>query len=99
MLADQARRVVVVPHHVERRDNTVGTEIVRDVEQRADEELIGRDTFGRYRLSGYQRTVQNFCQRLKEFCQKRGIRFFSCTSDTSLEKLLLKQLREAEVWG
>jgi uncharacterized protein (DUF58 family) len=56
-------------------------------------------TFGRYRLAAYQRTVQNFCQRLKEFCQKRGIHFFTATSDTALEQLLLKQLREAEVWG
>src|SRR5439155_27070017 len=32
-------------------------------------------TFGRYRLSAYQKTVQNVCQRLREFCQKRGIRF------------------------
>jgi uncharacterized protein (DUF58 family) len=56
-------------------------------------------TFGRYRLSGYQQTVQNFCQRLREFCQARGISFFSTTSDTPLEQLLLKQLRQAEVWG
>ena len=56
-------------------------------------------TFGRYRLSAYQKTVQNFCQRLREFCQKRGITFFMSPSDASLEQLLLKQLREAEVWG
>lgn len=56
-------------------------------------------TFGRYRLPAYQRTVQNFCQRLREFCQSRGINFFSTTSDARLEQLLLKQLREAEVWG
>jgi uncharacterized protein (DUF58 family) len=56
-------------------------------------------TFGRYRLKSYQQTVQNFCQRLREFCQARGIRFFSASSATPLEQLLLKQLREAEVWG
>ena len=56
-------------------------------------------TFGRYRLSAYQKTVQNFCQRLREFCQKRGIHFFVTASDASIEQLLLKQLREAEVWG
>ena len=56
-------------------------------------------TFGRYRLAAYQRTVQNFCQRLREFCQARGINFFMAPSDTPLEKFLLKQLREAEVWG
>lgn len=56
-------------------------------------------TFGRYRLAAYQQTVQNFCQRLREFCQGRGIHFFTATSDTPLEQLLLRQLREAEVWG
>jgi uncharacterized protein (DUF58 family) len=56
-------------------------------------------TFGKFRLNAYQQTVQNFCQRLREFCQTRGINFFNVASDTSLETLLLKQLREAEVWG
>lgn len=56
-------------------------------------------TFGRYRLKAYQQTVQNFCQRLREFCQSRGIHFFMAGSDMPLEQLLLKQLREAEVWG
>jgi uncharacterized protein (DUF58 family) len=56
-------------------------------------------TFGKYRLKSYQQTVQNFCQRLREFCQTRGIRFFMASSATPLEQLLLKQLREAEVWG
>ena len=56
-------------------------------------------TFGKFRLNAYQQTVQNFCQRLREFCQPRGINFFSVSSATTLETLLLKQLREAEVWG
>src|SRR5262245_9512846 len=56
-------------------------------------------TFGRYRLKAYQQTVRNFCQRLREFCTVRGINFFMASSDTPLEQLLLKQLREAEVWG
>ncbi|MBM3833077.1 MAG: DUF58 domain-containing protein [Verrucomicrobia bacterium] len=56
-------------------------------------------TFGRYRLTAYQQTVQNFCQQLREFCQARGINFFTTTSETPLEQLLLRQLREAEVWG
>lgn len=55
-------------------------------------------TFGKYRLKAYQQTVQNFCQRLREFCQARGLSFFSVSSATSLEDLLLKQLRKAEVW-
>ena len=56
-------------------------------------------TFGKFRLKNYQQTVQNYIQRLREFCQSRGINFFTTTSDAPLEKLLLKQLREAEVWG
>jgi uncharacterized protein (DUF58 family) len=55
-------------------------------------------TFGRFRLKAYQQTVQQFCQRLREFCQGRGLNFFTASSDTPLEKLLLKQLREAEIW-
>jgi len=55
-------------------------------------------TFGKFRLKSYQQTVQSFCQRLREFCQTRGIRFFMASSGTPLEQLLLKQLREAEVW-
>jgi len=56
-------------------------------------------TFGKYRLKSYQQTVHNFCQRLREFCQSRGVRFFMASSGTPLEQLLLQQLREAEVWG
>ena len=56
-------------------------------------------TFGKYRLRSYQQMVQNFCQKLREYCQARGVNFFLAGSDTSLEQLLLKQLRQAEVWG
>ena len=56
-------------------------------------------TFGRYRMKYYQQTVQNYIQRLREYCQGRGINFFMASSNTSLEELLLKQLRQAEVWG
>jgi uncharacterized protein (DUF58 family) len=56
-------------------------------------------TFGKYRLKAYQQTVENFCQRLREYCQGRGINFFRASSDTPLEELLLMQLRKAEVWG
>jgi uncharacterized protein (DUF58 family) len=56
-------------------------------------------TFGKYRLNAYRQTVQNFCRRLEEYCSGRGINFFMAASDTPLEELLLKQLRQAEVWG
>ena len=56
-------------------------------------------TFGKFRLKSYQQTVQNFIQRLREFCTPRGVSFFSVGSNTDLQDLLLKQLRTAEVWG
>ncbi|MDB6016465.1 MAG: hypothetical protein JWR19_954, partial [Pedosphaera sp.] len=56
-------------------------------------------SFGKYRMAAYQQMVQNYCQRMREFCQSRGVHFFSVSSNTVLEHLLLKQLRQAEVWG
>jgi uncharacterized protein (DUF58 family) len=56
-------------------------------------------TFGRFRMKHYQQTVRNYVQRLREYCQPRGIHFFSTSSNTDLRDLLLKQLRQAEVWG
>jgi uncharacterized protein (DUF58 family) len=56
-------------------------------------------TFGKFRLKAYRQTVQNFMQRLREYSQARGINFFSASSSTDLQDLLLKQLRKAEVWG
>ena len=79
----------------ERNPSTYGDLRLIDSESGAQQEV----TFGKYRLNAYRRTVENFCQRLREFCQRRGISFFITGSDTPLEELLLKQLREAEVWG
>jgi uncharacterized protein (DUF58 family) len=56
-------------------------------------------TFGKYRLKAYQQTVQNFCQRLREYCRTRGMSFYSVSSAMPLEQLLLNQLRQAEMWG
>ncbi len=56
-------------------------------------------TFGKFRLKHYQQTVQNFCGRLHEYCQTRGMNHFMAASNTNLSDLLLKQLRQAEVWG
>ncbi|MEP6663072.1 MAG: DUF58 domain-containing protein [Verrucomicrobiota bacterium] len=66
-----------------------------DAESGASQEI----TFGKFRLKNYQQTVEKFCQRLREFCRSRGINFFRASSATSLEDLLLKQLRAAEVWS
>ena len=49
--------------------------------------------------AGVRLVSQNFCQRLREYCTGRGISYFMTPSDASLEQLLLKRLREAEVWG
>lgn len=75
--------------------STYGDLRLIDSETGAQQEV----TFGKYRLNAYRQTVENFCQTLREYCQKRGIHFFRAGSDTPLEQLLLKQLREAEVWG
>jgi uncharacterized protein (DUF58 family) len=56
-------------------------------------------TFGKFRLKAYQQTVSNFCQRLREHCQTHGIHFFSVSSAESIEQLLLRQLREAQLFG
>src|SRR5436309_4333066 len=56
-------------------------------------------TFGRYRMKTYQQAVQNFLQRLREYCQGRGINFFTVSSNMDLQELLLKRLRQAEVGG
>jgi len=56
-------------------------------------------TFGKFRLKHYQQTVQNFCGRLREYCQARGMNYFLAASNTDLSDLLLKQLRRAEVIG
>jgi hypothetical protein len=55
-------------------------------------------TFGKFRLKAYRQTVDNFVQKLREFATARGMNFFSVSSDTPLDQLVLKQLREAEVW-
>jgi len=56
-------------------------------------------TFGKYRLKAYQQSVASYIQRLREYCQSRGMQFFSVSSATDLSDLLLKQLRESEVWS
>ena len=66
--------------------STYGDLRLVDAESGAMQEV----TFGKYRLKAYQQTVENFRQRLREFCQARGMSFFTVSSDASLEKLLLQ---------
>ena len=75
--------------------STYGDLRLVDSESGAQQEV----TFGRFRLKAYRQTVQNFMQRLREYCKSRGINFFTASSNTDLPDLLLKQLRQAEVWG
>jgi uncharacterized protein (DUF58 family) len=84
---------ILAPEELE--PTTFGDLRLVDSENGATQEV----TFGRYRMKAYQQTVQNFIQRLREFCQTRGVNFFSVSSGTSLDDLLLKQLRKAEVWA
>lgn len=65
----------------------------------AETGLMTEVTFGRYRMQAYQQMVGNFRQKLAEHCAARGVSFFSVSSDTSLEQLLLRRLKEAEVWA
>jgi uncharacterized protein (DUF58 family) len=86
---------IQVLSHDEVYPETFGDLRLVDAETGAIQEI----TFGKYRLNAYRQTVENFCQRMSEFCRGRGIRYFRVLSDTALEELLLKQLREMEVWG
>jgi uncharacterized protein (DUF58 family) len=56
-------------------------------------------TFGRYRLKAYRQVVENYTQALREYCRGRGVRFFRTPSDASLERLVLRDLRRADVLG
>ncbi|MCP5520177.1 MAG: DUF58 domain-containing protein [Verrucomicrobiales bacterium] len=84
---------VLAPEELEPR--TFGDLRLVDSETGGTQEV----TFGRFRLAAYQRTVRNYCQRLREFCTARGITHFLAGSGTPIEDLLLRQLRQAEVWG
>ncbi|MEE2947626.1 MAG: hypothetical protein VX392_04860 [Verrucomicrobiota bacterium] len=65
-----------------------------DSETGSDQEV----TFGKYRLKAYRATVQNYCQRLQEFCRARDVRYQLSRSDTSIDDLLLKAMRTGGMW-
>jgi hypothetical protein len=56
-------------------------------------------TFGRYRLKAYQRSMESYCESLRVFCRSRGVACYRAATNTSVEDLLLKNLREAGLWG
>ena len=55
-------------------------------------------TFGKFRLSRYQATTAAYIQQLADFCRARGAGFWSVSSDCSIEDLLLKQMKEGDLW-
>jgi uncharacterized protein (DUF58 family) len=87
--------VVQVLSPEELEPSTFGDLRFIDSETGAQQEV----TFGRFRLQAYQKAVRGYCQRLHEFCQARGMHYFLASSNAPLEELLLKQLRQARIWG
>jgi uncharacterized protein (DUF58 family) len=79
----------------ELQPTTFGDLRLVDSETAAEQEV----TFGKFRLKTYRQAVENYTQKLREFCRARGIRFFRATSDTLLEDVVLKDLRKAMVVG
>jgi hypothetical protein len=65
----------------------------------AETGTIQEVTFGRHRLKAYQRSVEKYCEGLRGYCRSRGVAWCRASSDASLEEILLRNLREAGVWG
>ena len=55
-------------------------------------------TFGKFRRRRYQTAVRAYIDQVAEFCTARGVAFWSVTSDSSIEDLLLRQMKEGEFW-
>jgi uncharacterized protein (DUF58 family) len=52
-------------------------------------------SISRGQLKKYQQTVNNFCQRLKEYCTHRGINYMFTSTGEPFEDLMLKYIRAA----
>ncbi len=87
--------VVQILAREELNPTTFGDLRLVDSESAAEEEV----TFGRYRLKAYRQVVEDYTQTLREFCRRRGIRFFRVTSEVALESVLLRDLRQEGVLG
>ena len=83
---------ILAPEELE--PSSYGDLRVIDSETGAEQEV----TFGKYRLKSYRATVQNYCRRLQEYCQARGIRYQLAQSDTPIDDLLLKAMRTGGMW-
>lgn len=84
---------ILAPEELE--PTTFGDLRLADAETGAEQEV----TFGKYRLKAYRQVVENYTQKLREYCRGRGLRFFRTRSDAALEGVLLRDLRRAEVLG
>jgi uncharacterized protein (DUF58 family) len=60
-----------------------------DVESGAEQEV----TCGRFRLQAYQRTVEHFTGRLRQFCRARGIASTLVRTDQTVDDFVLRELR------
>ena len=63
----------------------------------AETGLAREVTFGKFRLAAYQKMVNGYCGRLKEYCASRGIRQLFVRSDAVPKEVLLKQFRSAGI--
>lgn len=82
--------VVQVLAREELEPTTFGDLRLVDSETDGEQEV----TFGRYRLKAYRQVVENYMQKLREYCRARGIGYFRVTSDASIESIVLKEMRE-----
>ena len=55
-------------------------------------------TFGKFRRRRYRTAVRAYIDQVAEFCSARGVAFWSVTSDSLIEDLLLRQMKEGEFW-
>lgn len=54
-------------------------------------------SISRGQLKRYRETVNNYCQRLKEYCTHRGMSYLFTSTDQPFEDLMLKYIRKAGV--
>ncbi len=55
-------------------------------------------TFGKFRRRRYQTAVRAYIDQVAAFCTARGVAFWSVTSDSLIEDLLLRQMKDGEFW-
>ncbi|HTI72957.1 MAG TPA: DUF58 domain-containing protein [Candidatus Limnocylindria bacterium] len=56
-------------------------------------------SFGKFRMSAYQRSVAGYIAQWEAFCKARGIRSLTVSSGTSLSDVVLRQMRSSRLVG